>query len=165
MSNIITVQVRPRVLSIERSGLSLFRPGAFSNIGRRLKVLQLRNNIIKRIEPVMFKDLDRLKALDLGGNKISAVISGKFILNFIACFYVVFKIVIHFRNFFFFFLSAWRDIIQWSVAFVLPWWNSMKCFKEHFKKRWCRFWFKYIFHNYFRWTGFAEKFRNINTER
>uniref|UniRef100_A0A915Q6F2 Leucine-rich repeat-containing N-terminal plant-type domain-containing protein n=1 Tax=Setaria digitata TaxID=48799 RepID=A0A915Q6F2_9BILA len=70
-------QVRPRILSIERSGLSLFRPGAFSKIGRRLQVLQLRNNIIKRIEPVMFKDLDRLEVLDLGGNKISSIITGE----------------------------------------------------------------------------------------
>ncbi|VDO48152.1 unnamed protein product [Onchocerca flexuosa] len=70
-------QVRPRILSIERSGLSLFRPGAFSKIGRRLQVLQLRNNIIKRIEPVMFKDLDRLKVLDLGGNKISSIVAGE----------------------------------------------------------------------------------------
>ncbi|VDK68996.1 unnamed protein product [Litomosoides sigmodontis] len=70
-------QVRPRILSIERSGLSLFRPGAFSKIGRRLQVLQLRNNIIKRIEPVMFKDLDRLQVLDLGGNKISTIVAGE----------------------------------------------------------------------------------------
>ncbi|EJD74322.1 CBR-PAN-1 protein [Loa loa] len=70
-------QVRPRILSIERSGLSLFRPGAFSKIGRRLQVLQLRNNIIKRIEPVMFKDLDRLEVLDLGGNKISSIVAGE----------------------------------------------------------------------------------------
>uniref|UniRef100_A0A1I8EKV5 Leucine Rich Repeat family protein n=1 Tax=Wuchereria bancrofti TaxID=6293 RepID=A0A1I8EKV5_WUCBA len=70
-------QVRPRILSIERSGLSLFRPGAFSKIGRRLQVLQLRNNIIKRIEPIMFKDLDRLEVLDLGGNKISSIVAGE----------------------------------------------------------------------------------------
>ncbi|KAM3724340.1 putative P-granule-associated protein [Dirofilaria immitis] len=70
-------QVRPRILSIERSGLSLFRPGAFSKIGRRLQVLQLRNNIIKRIEPVMFKDLDRLEVLDLGGNKINSIVAGE----------------------------------------------------------------------------------------
>ncbi|VDK65182.1 unnamed protein product [Onchocerca ochengi] len=70
-------QVRPRILSIEGSGLSLFRPGAFSKIGRRLQVLQLRNNIIKRIEPVMFKDLDRLQILDLGGNKISSIVAGE----------------------------------------------------------------------------------------
>ncbi|VDM26184.1 unnamed protein product [Toxocara canis] len=70
-------QVRPRVLSIEHSGLSVFRAGAFSNIGQRLKVLQLRNNILKGIEPMMFKDLDRLEVLDLGGNKIAQITIGQ----------------------------------------------------------------------------------------
>ncbi|VDN05186.1 unnamed protein product [Thelazia callipaeda] len=70
-------QVRPRVLSIETSRLSLFRPGAFSRIGRRLRVLRLRNNIIKRIEPFMFKDLDYLQLLDLGSNKITSIVSGE----------------------------------------------------------------------------------------
>ncbi|VDN57939.1 unnamed protein product [Dracunculus medinensis] len=66
-------QVRPRILSIERSGLSVFRIGAFANIGRRLRVLQLKNNILKKIDAAMFKDLDRLKILDLSGNKLSLI--------------------------------------------------------------------------------------------
>uniref|UniRef100_F1KXW4 Leucine-rich repeat-containing protein 15 n=1 Tax=Ascaris suum TaxID=6253 RepID=F1KXW4_ASCSU len=70
-------QVRPRVLSIEHSGLSVFRAGAFTNIGQRLKVLQLRNNILKGIEPMMFNDLDRLEILDLGGNKIAQITTGQ----------------------------------------------------------------------------------------
>lgn len=91
--------MRPRVLSIEKSGLSLFRPGAFSNIGPRLRVLQLRNNIIKRIEPVMFKDLDRLEVLDLGGNKISSVIPGLLrISNYSNTEYVVFQKRVDFRK-------------------------------------------------------------------
>uniref|UniRef100_A0A0M3JWF3 p-granule-associated novel protein 1 (inferred by orthology to a C. elegans protein) n=1 Tax=Anisakis simplex TaxID=6269 RepID=A0A0M3JWF3_ANISI len=70
-------QVRPRQLSIEHSGVSVFRAGAFSNIGQRLKILQLRNNIIKRIEPVIVEDLHRLQVLDLGANKIAQVTKGQ----------------------------------------------------------------------------------------
>lgn len=69
-------QVRPRILSIERSKLSFFRKGAFSNLGQRLKVLQLRNNILQGINPVMFEDLYRLEVLDLGGNKIDKITNG-----------------------------------------------------------------------------------------
>lgn len=46
-------------------------------------MLQLRNNIIKRIEPVMFKDLDRLEVLDLGGNKISSIVAGSILIPII----------------------------------------------------------------------------------
>lgn len=70
-------KVRPRVLSIESSHLGIFRKGAFSKIGQRLKVLQLRNNILLKIEPMIFEDITRLEELDLGGNKIAEIKTGQ----------------------------------------------------------------------------------------
>jgi Leucine-rich repeat (LRR) protein len=66
-------KVRPREVSIESSMLAVFRRGAFDKIGRRLKVLNLRENIIKNIEPFVFKELTGLETLDLSKNKIVGV--------------------------------------------------------------------------------------------
>lgn len=75
---IFTFQVRPKVLTIENSGVSVFRKGAFSNIGRRLKSLHLKNNILKTIEKDTFAELSALQTLDLSGNKISILNKGVF---------------------------------------------------------------------------------------
>jgi|UniRef100_A0AC35FVJ4 Leucine-rich repeat (LRR) protein len=66
-------KVRPRELSIESSMLAVFRNGVFDKIGRRLKVLNLRENIIKSVEPFVFKELTGLETLDLSKNKITGL--------------------------------------------------------------------------------------------
>uniref|UniRef100_A0A914DUG8 Uncharacterized protein n=1 Tax=Acrobeloides nanus TaxID=290746 RepID=A0A914DUG8_9BILA len=71
-------KVRPKVLTIENSEVSVFRKGAFSNIGRRLKSLHLKNNILKMIEKETFAELSSLQTLDLSGNKISVLTKGVF---------------------------------------------------------------------------------------
>lgn len=66
-------KVRPRELSIESSMLSVFRPGAFDNIGKRLKKLNLRNNIIKTIDPFIFKEITAVEEVDMSKNKINSI--------------------------------------------------------------------------------------------
>ncbi|KAE9554564.1 hypothetical protein FO519_002203 [Halicephalobus sp. NKZ332] len=64
-------KVRPRELTIESSMLSVFRPGSFDKIGQRLKKLNLRSNIIKSVDPNLFKEITAVEELDLSKNKIS----------------------------------------------------------------------------------------------
>lgn len=59
------VQVRPRSLTIENSGLALFRDGAFAHFGTGLKELLLGGNIFKKIDANMLSDVPRLQTLDL----------------------------------------------------------------------------------------------------
>lgn len=59
--------MRPKVLVIENSGVSVFRKGAFSNIGTELESLSLKKNILKNIEEKIFSDLVNLRSLDLSG--------------------------------------------------------------------------------------------------
>uniref|UniRef100_A0A1I7WRE2 LRRCT domain-containing protein n=1 Tax=Heterorhabditis bacteriophora TaxID=37862 RepID=A0A1I7WRE2_HETBA len=62
--------VKPKVLAIERSGLAVLREKALYKIGTRLKELNLRNNIIKKIDKTLLEGLSRLQKLDVSGNKI-----------------------------------------------------------------------------------------------
>ncbi|KAH7731557.1 CBR-PAN-1 protein [Aphelenchoides avenae] len=78
LPNDMFAKVRPRVLTIENSGVSVFRKGAFSNIGRRLKSLHLKNNILKTIERRTFADLRGLRTLDLSLNKVKNLKKGQF---------------------------------------------------------------------------------------
>uniref|UniRef100_A0A0N5AVX7 LRRCT domain-containing protein n=1 Tax=Syphacia muris TaxID=451379 RepID=A0A0N5AVX7_9BILA len=71
------LQVRPITLSIQHSGVSVFRPSAFEKIGSNLKVLELRHNLLKSFEPLMSDHLRNLSVLDLAENKISKVFIGK----------------------------------------------------------------------------------------
>lgn len=64
------VKVQPEELTIESSMLSLFRSGTFDKIGKRLKKLNLRSNIIKSLDPNLFKQVTTLEELDLSKNKI-----------------------------------------------------------------------------------------------
>lgn len=73
----LLAQIRPRILSIQRSKLSVFRPNAFSKVGQRLKVLELRHNILKELDPSVFQQLMRLEVLNLGENKIGEVLKGQ----------------------------------------------------------------------------------------
>lgn len=70
-------QVRPRVVSIERSRLATIRVGAFAPIGQRLKTLELRDNKLLFLDPLVLKDLDRLEVLDVGKNKFTEITSGR----------------------------------------------------------------------------------------
>jgi Leucine-rich repeat (LRR) protein len=78
LPNDMFAKVRPRILTIESSGVSVFRKGAFSNIGPRLRSLHLKNNILKGIENRTFADLRGLRVLDLSFNKISELRRGHF---------------------------------------------------------------------------------------
>ncbi|KAL3070914.1 hypothetical protein niasHS_017039 [Heterodera schachtii] len=57
-------------LTIERSRVGLIREGAFATIGRTLRGLSLRHNILKGLEERAFVDLAELRELDLGWNKL-----------------------------------------------------------------------------------------------
>lgn len=59
--------MRLKTLVIENSGVSVFRKGVFSGIGKELKSLSLKNNILKTIERKIFSDLENLRSLDLSG--------------------------------------------------------------------------------------------------
>ncbi|CAD5216785.1 unnamed protein product [Bursaphelenchus okinawaensis] len=71
-------KVRPKVLSIENSGVSVFRKGAFSNLGSRLQSLYLMNNILKNFDKHTFNELSNLEMLDMSGNKLSAIKADQF---------------------------------------------------------------------------------------
>ena len=77
LPNDIFSKVRPRILTIENSGLSVFRTGTFSSIGRRLKSLLLKNNLLQAIEQKTFADLTSLETLDLTGNKLTEIRAGQ----------------------------------------------------------------------------------------
>ncbi|CAD5222310.1 unnamed protein product [Bursaphelenchus xylophilus] len=66
-------KVRPKVLSIENSGVSVFRKGVFSNLGPRLQSLYIMNNILKSFDKQTFSDLINLEMLDLSGNKLNSI--------------------------------------------------------------------------------------------
>uniref|UniRef100_A0AC34RIT6 Uncharacterized protein n=1 Tax=Panagrolaimus sp. JU765 TaxID=591449 RepID=A0AC34RIT6_9BILA len=70
-------KVRPKILTIENSRVSVFRTGAFSSIGQRLKTLHLKNNILKSIDQKTFADLVALETLDLTGNKLTEIRTGQ----------------------------------------------------------------------------------------
>uniref|UniRef100_A0A914Z026 Uncharacterized protein n=1 Tax=Panagrolaimus superbus TaxID=310955 RepID=A0A914Z026_9BILA len=77
LPNDMFAKVRPKILTIENSRVSVFRAGAFGNIGRRLKSLYLKNNILKSIEKQTFADLNALETLDLTGNKLTEIKAGQ----------------------------------------------------------------------------------------
>jgi Leucine-rich repeat (LRR) protein len=77
LPNDMFAKVRPKILTIENSRVSVFRAGAFGNIGRRLKSLYLKNNILKSIEKQTFADLNALEILDLTGNKLTELKAGQ----------------------------------------------------------------------------------------
>jgi Leucine-rich repeat (LRR) protein len=77
LPNDMFAKVRPKTLTIENSRVSVFRAGAFGNIGRRLKNLYLKNNILKSIEKSTFADLNSLEILDLTGNKLTEIKAGQ----------------------------------------------------------------------------------------
>ena len=77
LPNDMFAKVRPKILTIENSRVSVFRAGAFGNIGRRLKSLHLKNNILKSIEKQTFSDLNALETLDLTGNKLTEIKAGQ----------------------------------------------------------------------------------------
>uniref|UniRef100_A0A0N5AIL8 LRRCT domain-containing protein n=1 Tax=Syphacia muris TaxID=451379 RepID=A0A0N5AIL8_9BILA len=71
-------QVRPRVVSIERSRLATIRVGAFAPIAQRLKTLELRNNKLLFLDPLILRDLGQLEVLDVGKNKLTEIAQGQF---------------------------------------------------------------------------------------
>uniref|UniRef100_A0AC35TIZ8 LRRCT domain-containing protein n=1 Tax=Rhabditophanes sp. KR3021 TaxID=114890 RepID=A0AC35TIZ8_9BILA len=66
-------QIRPRVLSIENSSLSIIKAGALTSVSPFVHTLILKNNIIKSIDKNVFDNLNSLKHFDVSGNKLSTL--------------------------------------------------------------------------------------------
>ncbi|VDP04539.1 unnamed protein product [Soboliphyme baturini] len=64
-------KLRMRWLVLENSHVGEFLPGVLTPLGRDLRVLELKNNIIYKLDAPIFAGLDSLFTLDLSGNRLS----------------------------------------------------------------------------------------------
>ncbi|KAI1724999.1 leucine rich repeat domain-containing protein [Ditylenchus destructor] len=72
-------KILPESLDVSASSVSVFRKGALSKIGSRLKHLKLNKNIMKSIDKAIFQEtLSKLQTLNLAGNQLMNINSHTF---------------------------------------------------------------------------------------
>jgi Leucine-rich repeat (LRR) protein len=78
VSAALLTNVRPLQLRIEASTVRELAPDLFAQVGQRLKVIELKNNNLKKISARQFDKLEKLTTLDLSGNNLTQLTSKSF---------------------------------------------------------------------------------------